>query len=92
MFTPYTLTYAHPLLSQWGSYIINMEKESNDDNLADFTAYKLRALVEELARNGDLEDAEAMQYALDSYLLGDTRICFIDGWPYIIAREDTDMI
>ena len=69
-----------------------MEKEKDDNNLADFTAYKMRSLIENLARHGELHDAEVLQDALDSYLLGYTRICFIGGWPYTIDEEGIDMI
>tara|TARA_Y100001938_G_C7992540_1_gene380249 strand:- start:506 stop:715 length:210 start_codon:yes stop_codon:yes gene_type:complete len=60
--------------------------EENDielDNVADFTAYKMRNIVEDLAQQGQLDIADAIQDALDLYLLGDIDICFIDGWPHI---------
>ena len=61
-----------------------MKKENNDDNLADFTAYKMRSIIEDLAIEGRLDYANAMQTALDEYLLGNIRIGFIDGWPYVL--------
>ena len=60
------------------------------DNVIDFTAYKMRNLIEDLARTKRLDYANAMQDALDSYLLGEIRISFIDGWPYVL--EDTEDI
>ena len=56
-----------------------MKKEKDNDNLIDYTAYKMRNLANQLARQGRLSDAEAVQYALDSYLLGAARIRFING-------------
>ena len=67
-----------------------MEKENNDDNLADFTAYKMRSIIEDLAMEGRLDYANAMQTALDEYLLGNIQIGFIDGWPYV-ADINTDI-
>ena len=61
-----------------------MKKENNDDNLADFTAYKMRSIIEDLAKANRLDYANAMQDALDAYLLGEVRIGFIDGWPYVL--------
>ena len=60
------------------------------DNVADFVAYKMRSLIEDLAKANRLEYAEAMQQALDLYILGDIRIGFIDGWPYVL--EDIEDI
>ncbi len=60
------------------------------DNVIDFTAYKMRNLIEDLARTKRLDYANAMQDALDSYLLGEIRISFIDGWPYVL--EDIEDI
>ena len=60
-----------------------MTEENDHDNVADFTAYKLRNIVEDLAQKGQLDMAGALQEALDAYLLGDIDICFIDGWPHV---------
>jgi hypothetical protein len=54
------------------------------ENVLDFTAYKMRNLIEDLAASGRLDYANAMQVALDEYLLGNIRIGFIDGWPYVL--------
>ena len=54
------------------------------ENVLDFTAYKMRNLIEDLATSGRLDYANAMQDALDSYLLGEIDIGFIDGWPYVL--------
>ncbi len=54
------------------------------ENVLDFTAYKMRNLIEDLANANRLDYANAMQDALDSYLLGEVRIGFIDGWPYVL--------
>ena len=57
------------------------------DNLIDFTAYKMRSIIEDLAKRGRTDYANAIQDALDSYLLGEIDIVFIDGMPYVV--EDT---
>tara|TARA_Y100000310_G_C20507866_1_gene727305 strand:- start:711 stop:920 length:210 start_codon:yes stop_codon:yes gene_type:complete len=61
-----------------------MTQENDIDNLVDFTAYKMRSLINDLAKQGRIDYADAMQDALDSYLLGDVKIDFIDGWPYVL--------
>ena len=55
-----------------------------DNNVIDFTAYKMRNLIEDLAKSNRLDYANAMQDALDAYLMGAIRIGFIDGWPYVL--------
>ncbi len=54
------------------------------DNVLDFTAYKMRNLIEDLDKANRLDYANAMQEALDAYLLGEIDIGFIKGWPYVI--------
>ena len=54
------------------------------NNVADFTAYKMRSLIARLDKLGDTDSAYALQGALDAYLLGDVDIDFIDGWPHIL--------
>ena len=61
-----------------------------NNNVADFVAYKMRNLIEDLATANRLDYANAMQSALDEYLLGNVRIGFIDGWPYVL--EDIEEI
>ena len=69
-----------------------MTKENENDNLADFTAYKMRNLIEDLAKKGRTDYANAMQDALDLYLLGEIRIGFIDGWTYVLDNvEDINL-
>jgi len=67
-----------------------IDSDTAIDNLADFTAYKIRSLIEDLAKQGRAEYANAVQDALDAYLLGQVDIGFIDGWPYVL--EDTEDI
>ena len=55
-----------------------------NNNVLDFTAYKMRSIIEDLAKANRLDYANAMQDALDAYLLGEVRIGFIDGWPYVL--------
>ena len=54
------------------------------ENVLDFTAYKMRSIIEDLDKANRLDYATAMQEALDAYLLGEIRIGFIDGWPYVL--------
>ena len=58
--------------------------EENDNAIADFTAYKLRSMVEDMAAVGRSDLAEALQLALDEYLLGHIDIAWQYGWPYTI--------
>ena len=58
-----------------------MTQENDNGNLLDFTAYKMRNIIEDLAATGRIDYANAMQDALDSYMLGEIDIGFIDGWP-----------
>ena len=55
-----------------------------NNNVLDFTAYKMRSIIEDLAKTNRIDYANAMQDALDAYLLGEVRIGFIDGWPYVL--------
>jgi hypothetical protein len=60
------------------------------ENVLDFTAYKMRNLIEDLDKANRVDYATAMQEALDAYLMGEVRIGFIDGWPYVL--EDIEEI
>jgi hypothetical protein len=44
----------------------------------------MRNLIEDLAKQGRIDYANAMQDALDAYLLGEVQISFVDGWPYVL--------
>jgi len=59
--------------------------QENDtcDNLIDFTAYKMRSIIEELAAEGHIDLAHGVQLALDQYLLGNINIAFKEGTPYV---------
>ena len=72
------------------SILLYVTTENDIDNLVDFTAYKMRSIIEDLAKQGRADYAMAIQDALDSYLLGEIDITFIDGWPYVV--EDTGEI
>ena len=69
-----------------------MTKENDNalDNIADFTAYKMRSIVEQLAASGRADLAHGMQLALDQYLLGNIDIAFEDGMPYVAAVNTGD--
>tara|TARA_Y100000296_G_C4976180_1_gene158339 strand:+ start:280 stop:483 length:204 start_codon:yes stop_codon:yes gene_type:complete len=64
--------------------------EENDNAIADFTAYKMRSLVEQLAEQGYTDLAHGIQLALDQYLLGNIAIDFKDGMPYVSAVNTGD--
>jgi len=64
------------------------ENDNELNNLADFTAYKMRSIIEDLASRGRTEYAEAVQHALDLYVLGEVDIGFIDGWPYVLENTE----
>ena len=69
------------------------QENDNDiplDNLIDFTAYKLRNMVEDLAAVGQTDLAYALQDALDEYTLGHIDIAWQSGWPYMIIPEEND--
>ena len=67
------------------------ENDNELNNIADFTAYKMRNIVEDLAKAGRIDLAHGMQLALDQYLLGDLDIAFKDGWPYVVdILKETD--
>jgi len=63
---------------------VTQENDNELNNLADFTAYKMRSLIEDLAKQGRSDYARAIQDALDAYLLGEVQISFMDGWPYVL--------
>ncbi len=69
------------------------QENDNDiplDNLIDFTAYKLRNMVESMAAVGQADLAIALQDALDMYLLGTIDIAWQSGWPYMTTPEEND--
>ncbi len=67
---------------------MTMEQDNEYDNLIDFTAYKLRNMVEHLAALGRSDLATALQEALDEYLLDNINIVWQKGWPYIDDDND----
>jgi hypothetical protein len=63
-----------------------------NNNVADFTAYKMRSIVEDLAKQGRIDYANAVQEALDAYLMREIDISFVDGWPYVVdIIKDIDL-
>tara|TARA_R100000008_G_C3508723_1_gene127658 strand:+ start:287 stop:487 length:201 start_codon:yes stop_codon:yes gene_type:complete len=61
-----------------------------NNNVLDFVAYKMRNLIEDLDKANRVDYAAAMQEALDAYLMGEVRIGFMNGWPYVL--EDIEEI
>ena len=63
-----------------------MTKENiEDDNVIDFTEYKMHRLVDEFAKANRLDIATVLSDALDKYILGLVSISFVDGWPHIAS-------
>ena len=58
--------------------------------MVDFTAYKLRNMVEHMAAVGRTDLANALQLALDEYLLGHIDIAWQYGWPYSVLPGELD--
>ena len=67
-----------------------MENDNAIDNLIDFTAYKLRNMAEDMAAVGQIGLANALQDALDDYMLGTIDIAWYNGWPHMLAPEEHD--
>tara|TARA_B100000131_G_scaffold262895_1_gene259481 strand:- start:499 stop:735 length:237 start_codon:yes stop_codon:yes gene_type:complete len=64
-----------------------MTKEHiENDNVIDFTEYKLHRLVDEFAKANRLDIATVLSDALDKYILGQLEITFVDGWPHIVKE------
>ena len=70
--------------------LIYMTQEIDNGNLLDFTAYKLRNMVESMAAVGQLDLAEALLDALEQYTLGYIDITWQDGWPYTVEQREID--
>ena len=54
----------------------------------DFTEFKLHALMEQLASENRIDDADTIRKALDAYLLGNCDITWVKGAPYATYTED----
>tara|TARA_R110000751_G_scaffold168774_1_gene274893 strand:+ start:1196 stop:1396 length:201 start_codon:yes stop_codon:yes gene_type:complete len=63
----------------------------DSNNLFDFTAYKMRSIIESLAAMGRDDIAHDMQLALDAYMLGEIDIEWRDGWPRLLGSVRTDI-
>ena len=70
--------------------ILYITMENDNDNLVDLTAYRLRNMIEDLAAVGQLDLADAIQDALDEYLLGNIDIAWRSGWPHMVLPEEND--
>jgi len=57
--------------------------------LYDFTEFKMHQLIEHCADINRADIATEISNALDSYLLGDIRIEFVDGWPIAYDTEES---
>ena len=66
------------------------DNDTTLDNLIDLTAYKLRSLVKDMAAAGHSDLADALQEALDEYLLGTIDIAWQSGWPHTIDVKEND--
>jgi hypothetical protein len=59
-----------------------IEEHEKLNEPADFAAYKMRSIIDDLADQGLFDDAIAMQRALDLYLTGDKLLGFSEGMPF----------
>ena len=60
-----------------------MAEGKENNNVIDFTAYRIQRLAETLVAEGDLGNATALYEALDAYTAGLCTVAFIDGNTYI---------
>ena len=58
-----------------------MSMIDENDNVYDYTEYKLHYLIEDLDNAGNVALAEVYQEVLDSYLAGDIDIKWVKGMP-----------
>ncbi len=58
-----------------------MSMADDNDNVYDYTEYKLFYLIEDLDNAGNVALAEVYQEVLDAYLLGDIDIKWVEGMP-----------
>ena len=58
-----------------------MSMADDNDNVYDYTEYKLHYLIEDLDNAGNVALAEVYQEVLDAYLLGDIDIKWVEGMP-----------
>ena len=60
-----------------------MSMADNNDNVYDYTEYKLFYLIEDLDNAGNEAMAEVFQDVLDNYMMGNIDIKWEQGQPYI---------
>lgn len=65
-----------------------MSEATENNNVYDFTAYRMQKLADDLNARGQTDYADAMLEALQSYLEGDCEVRFIEGETYIVPKED----
>ena len=66
----------------------NMSEATENNNVYDFVAYRMQRVAEDLIEKGQTDYASAMMEALQSYLLGECDVRFIEGETYIIPIEE----
>ena len=79
------LPHCNPWFWRVCAYIVYMAQ------IYDFTEYKLHALMEQLASENLIEDADLVRKALDAYLLGHCSIDWCDGEPYATYANESDI-
>ena len=62
----------------------------DDNNIIDFIEFRMHALIESVATDGELALAKQMSDALDGYLMGKMSIEFVDGWPLVENIEENN--
>ena len=58
-----------------------MSMADDNDNVYDYTEWKLHYLIEDLYNAGNMALAEVYQEVLDAYLVGDIDIKWVKGMP-----------
>ena len=58
-----------------------MSMADDNDNVYDYTEYKLFYIVEDLYNAGNMALAEVYQELLDNYMLGNIDIKWVEGLP-----------
>jgi hypothetical protein len=60
-----------------------MAEDTKENNIYDFTAYRMQKTAEVLYASGDLDSAEALWEALEAYLEGLCDVQFVGGKTYL---------
>ena len=65
-----------------------MAEDTKENNVYDFTAYRMQRTAEVLYASGDLDNAEALWDALEAYLQGLCTVTFVEGKTYLTPTNN----